>query len=776
MALRDVRPGDRLDVRRGEAVVCIPVYGARESFLECLTSVVRHTEAQTPILICDDATPDADLRAPIDSLLRNRDRPNVYYMRQTENVGFVKTVNAAMAATDPADVVVLNSDCVVGEGWLFSLRDAACSDARVATATALTNAGTIVSIPERNAPTPTLPEGWSADRMAEAVRAASLRLRPDLPTCVGHCVYIRRSAIDLVGLFDTAFSPGYEEEVDFSQRCVLRGLRHVLADDVFVLHRGAQSFGAGEDAARLRVDHHAIITQRYPYFDRWREAIARDEDSPLARALSVAARAIRPLTVTIDGRILRDSAVGSQVTALQTISALDAFTDCDLRVLVPEDVSEAVQDFLRRRPWIALITPTDLVRGVERTDIVHRPYQASSFDDLDVLRALGHRIVLTHLDSIALRNPGYFPSFDDWTGYWRLNLCALAAADRVIFLTKDAAADASALGIVNKERASVVAQDVEPTELNADRPSNRPPQTERLRERSFLLCLGTDFLHKNRIFAIRLLEALLEANTFDGDLVLAGPRMMWGTSADEEESYLLSRPTLVERITDLGTVDEATKAWLLHQAAAVVYPTTHEGFGLIPFEAARAGTPCLFASHTSLAETLPAEAALIQPWNATKSARRAAPVLVPGRPRDELVRTILDAGARFTRRAHAEGLEQVYHAALRSPPTETFWCAVAELQREVDLLRDKLRSLESDSLEFDRKPLRRPLRESLDQLAQHHRQVPYVIRRTAAAVRLAADRIRSIPGGIADQATPAQRPVRSPEQRSRPDGSTSDNP
>ena len=31
------------------------------------------------------------------------------------------------------------------------------------------------------------------------------RLRPDLPTCIGHCVYIRRSAIELVGEFDLEF-------------------------------------------------------------------------------------------------------------------------------------------------------------------------------------------------------------------------------------------------------------------------------------------------------------------------------------------------------------------------------------------------------------------------------------------------------------------------------------------------------------------------------------------------------------------------------------------
>ncbi len=60
---------------------------------------------------------------------------------------------------------------------------------------------------------------------------------------------MRRSALELVGDFDEAFAPGYEEEVDFSQRCIRHGLSHVLADDVFVLHYGGGSFrysGSGE--------------------------------------------------------------------------------------------------------------------------------------------------------------------------------------------------------------------------------------------------------------------------------------------------------------------------------------------------------------------------------------------------------------------------------------------------------------------------------------------------------------------------------------------------
>ena len=195
------------------------------------------------MLVADDASLDPACARLVEEVnAANPDRPPVAYHRQPENVGFVHNVNQALRMLAPADVIVLNSDCVVAKGWYEGMRRAAMSDTRVATVSSLTNHGTIVSVPERNRPAPSLPQNWSLDDAAAAVRASSPGLHPALPAAIGHCVYIRRRALDLVGPFDEAFAPGYEEEVDFSQRCTRQGLSHVLADDVLVLHHGSGSF------------------------------------------------------------------------------------------------------------------------------------------------------------------------------------------------------------------------------------------------------------------------------------------------------------------------------------------------------------------------------------------------------------------------------------------------------------------------------------------------------------------------------------------------------
>ena len=700
MPVHDLKIGENLGLGRGMALVCIPVYGAEELFAECLASVLAHTEPDVPVLICDDATPSQHIRPIIDETLASGDWAHtIYYLQQPWNVGFVANANAAMSVSAPGDLVLLNSDCVVSEGWLPSLRDAAYSESRVATATALTNAGTIVSIPHRNKPLLRLAEDAKVELMAAAVRSESLRLHPDLPTCIGHCVYIRRSAIELVGEFDLGFSPGYEEEVDFSQRCVLHGLRHVLADDVFVFHHHAASFGGEQAAARQRDQHHAIIRERYPYFDAWVHEVAEDERSPLARSLSISSIALRRMSVTIDGRCLTQSLTGTQLVTLGLLAALDRHTSLPLRLLVPDQVGPEADRFLDARPQIELVRPREVARGLEPTDIVHRPYQVTTAEDVEVLGAVGRRLVVTQLDNIALRNPGYFGDFAQWSAYRRLQYAVLAAADQVVFISRHGADDARELSLVPEARINVVPPALD-HKLGLEIAPAAPSGIGQIGDRPFLLCLGTDFLHKNRVFAIRLLKALHELGLFDGVLVFAGPKVAGGSSRVEEEAYLQRMPELANSVVDVGAVDEGGKWWLLERAAAVVYPSTYEGFGLTPFEAADAGTPCLFAAHSSLAEVLPERDALLAPWDERESARRVASVLLPGATRDQLIRSIRMAGTRFTSLSVARAMMAVYKKAVRSPNEGGLApsAELAHLRAERERLQAELGSIYDDPL------------------------------------------------------------------------------
>ncbi len=680
--------GETLEAARGEVIVCIPVYGAQELFSECLASVLAHTPRDVRVLIADDASHDPAIERLVTSLADagSLDDRDVSYLRQPENLGFPGNVNAAFAAAAPADVVVLNSDCVVAAGWLQGLRRAAYSDALVATASALTNHGTILSVPERNRPLPGLPQHQLPDQVAKAVLVQSMRLYPRLPTAIGHCMYVRRQALDLVGDFDLAFSPGYGEEVDFSQRCLLHGLVHVAADDVYVLHRSGGSFGEDGQENPVREAHEQIIDARYPYYQRAQTAAGQAQLGPLPRSLASARRAMTGLTATIDARCLGQVITGTQVHTLEVIRALSRTERVGLRVIVPPDIGSHAEEQLSNLDNVQLLPHTSVHPAMGKTDIVHRPYQVSNANDLLMLQCAGERTVITHQDLIAYRNPGYFPGFPQWEGYRRLTRQALACADRAVFFSHHAAGDAIREDLIEAERVRVVYIGVDHGGSEALPTPVAPRGAEALGERPMLLCLGTDFRHKNRVFALRLLESLRDVHGWDGALVLAGPRVSPGSSAGDEAVYLTSRPDLAERVVLLPAVSEAEKAWLLERCAAVVYPTTYEGFGLMPFEAAAHDRPCLFASHTALAETLPPETATLTPWDPAASARRAHHLLSSPEAAAAQVREIRQAGKRFSWQAAGESLAEVYWAAATSPTRAAsrmaFDGAQVELERD----------------------------------------------------------------------------------------------
>jgi glycosyltransferase involved in cell wall biosynthesis len=686
---------DALHFERGDVVVCVPVFNAAEQFARCLASVVRHATNDLAVLIADDASADPAIER-IARELGKRDGARILYERRPENLGFVRNLNTVFADVAPADVVILNSDCEVTQGWFEGLREAAYSDSRVATVSTLTNHGTIVSFPHRNNPQPSIPQDWTLDELAGAIRTGGTRMYPIIPTAIGHCVFIRRSALDLAGPFDEAFSPGYEEEVDFSQRCVVRGLVHLLADDVFVLHEGEGSFK--QSAARLMVDHHAIVKARYPYYDDWVTEVAHDEQSNLARSLAGALRALGSLSVTVDGRILTPFVTGTQIHALEVIASLATFSSILLRVVVPPDLGGYARELLAQLPRVSLISADEVVEGMESSDVFHRPFQVSSPRDLEIARILGRRLVVTHQDLIAYHNPGYFESFDLWVDHRRLTRNALAAADRVVFFSYHAARDAQHEQLVDDTQSRVVYIGTD-HRVSGLRPPPTPPRgSDDLVERDFLLCLGTDFHHKNRPFAARLLGALRRRHAWDGELVLAGPHVAEGSSAAAEALAVANDPDLHDRVRLLPAVTEGEKAWLVAHASAVVYPTIAEGFGLIPFEAADAGLPCLFASGTSLAEVLPSDIATLVPWDAEASADAVIGLLQDGQARSKHVKTLRMASARFTWRRTAQSLDQVYREAAASPTRHVTRMALDQLALDTRLteVRTELEEVRAD--------------------------------------------------------------------------------
>ncbi|MGH2874238.1 MAG: glycosyltransferase, partial [Solirubrobacteraceae bacterium] len=413
-------------------------------------------------------------------------------------------------------------------------------------------------------------------------------------------------------------------------------------------------------------------------------ACARATSTPLQGPAGAIAGAVRralgSLSVVIDARILAGPLNGTRVHVLELLAALAETRAVRLTAIVPRPLDDRTRALLERVEGIELRSLGD-GSPIPRTDVAHLPHQVGSAADLTVLGRLGERVIITQQDLIGYHSPSHFPSDGDWQRYRELTRRALAAADGVAFFSAHARAEALADGLVAADRAHVVPIGVDHT-LVATVSAQPPPGAQaRLGRAEAILCLGTDFGHKNRPFALRVV-AQLRALGWEGRLVFAGPHVEYGSTRVEEEATLARDPGLAEAVIDLGEVSDAGREWLYERASLVLCPTVREGFGLVPHEAAAHGVPCLWAPGTALAELLPREVAAIVPWDPEATAAAALTLLRERAAGAANVEAVRSAGDRLRWADTGRVLADVYAAVCERPPSPA-----ATLEREAGVMR-----------------------------------------------------------------------------------------
>ncbi|HEY1689707.1 MAG TPA: glycosyltransferase [Solirubrobacteraceae bacterium] len=385
--------------------------------------------------------------------------------------------------------------------------------------------------------------------------------------------------------------------------------------------------------------------------------------------------------MTIDGRSLTAAIGGTQTYVTDLIVALATNEQIALRVLIAADIPKQTDERLRDLA-IETITYEEAIARPVLSDVVHRPQQVFTVDDLRLLQLVGKRIVIGQQDLIAYHIPTYHKSADIWQRHRRATRLALEIADRVVFFSTHAMHDAIAENLVSHDRCEVVG-------LGVDQPGNdgghvraqTMPIEGISEDEPLLVCLGADYAHKNRPFAIALVAALARRHGWRGRLVLAGGHVTHGSSADEERILLKQDPLAAELVIDVGQISEQQRAWLLEHASAIVYPTIYEGFGLLPFEAQAFGLPCIFAAQTSLKEHLE-QAATIVPWNPDLSADTAIALLQSGPQREHHMRLLAQAAERYRWHKVVEQLLCCYRKALADSPRSVAPYAWQDLEQE----------------------------------------------------------------------------------------------
>ena len=377
------------------------------------------------------------------------------------------------------------------------------------------------------------------------------------------------------------------------------------------------------------------------------------------------------LDIVIDGRRVRDFGIGTYIRSL--VHALSRI-DTDNRYTVVTGPGEA-------RAW-----------GELPANVRLAPYSGDDHAYADhllfplFLRRLKPDLVHIPLNRVPLLMPRpYVVTIHDMVNlfYNEEKISAahmslrryrfrrgLTRASRVIAVSEATKRDVENLLGVPPGRITRVYNAPDPAFLGRDRADGeaaRRLMMERYQiDQPFLLYAGAIRHHKNiprLVEAFAVLREQLANHPVYGDLrlVIIGDTI----SRYPAVRQAMMKSKVEQAVRFLGFVPFETLRCFYEAAAAFVFPSRHEGFGLPPLEAMACGTPVVTSNVSSLPEVAGDAAMLVNPGNVFDIARGIRDVLTDEPLRAELVRRGHVQAARFNWERSAREVLDIYEDVAR---------------------------------------------------------------------------------------------------------------
>jgi GT2 family glycosyltransferase len=224
--------------------ILIPVYNELPYTVDCISSILDSSpDVSYEVVIADDASTDAvvqDLRRI----------PNIKYLRQASNAGFLRNCNSAFHSCKGRYILLLNNDTQLLPGALDALVEVLESDCNVAAVG-----------PKMLYPNGRLQEaGCSVDRDGVSTMVglfanpgeAAYNYTRDVHYCSGAGLLVRRSELG-DELFDETFIPAYCEDTDLCLRLLSNGRRVVYCPKAEIVHHLSVSTNKQSASRRLQL-------------------------------------------------------------------------------------------------------------------------------------------------------------------------------------------------------------------------------------------------------------------------------------------------------------------------------------------------------------------------------------------------------------------------------------------------------------------------------------------------------------------------------------------
>lgn len=273
--------------RQHAVTIILPVSGGLKHLNRVLSDLESHTDMPSHVLLIQDGPPDARLTNILEAFVNlertERNLTAELLRNGPAKQGFVDAVNLGIprALEIGSHVILLNKDVLLPKNWTSRLLQPILLDSNIASVTPMSNDATIFSVPVVGRKV-TLECG----DVELLDRAAQKWSRPDnavrAPTGVGFCMAMNINFLRRIPAFDTIFSPGYGEEVDWCRRAKMLGGGNVGLPSLFVGHVGGGTFGVLQKKLLIR-NHSKTISTRYPEFDEEVQLFIRSDPMALSR-------------------------------------------------------------------------------------------------------------------------------------------------------------------------------------------------------------------------------------------------------------------------------------------------------------------------------------------------------------------------------------------------------------------------------------------------------------------------------------------------------------
>lgn len=235
--------------------IVIPVFN--QSFLtdRCLSCLLENTEIARELIVVDNHSADGtpQLLARFESRFREKGW-SFQVIRNEENRGFGRAVNQGIRAATGENVVVLNNDTWLMQGW----------DAVLSRRQRELGADMIGPVADET-PYDSVETPRRLDRLARRNRGKSAR------EWMSILMYFPRKTLDSIGLFDERYFVTFEDR-DLRERMDRAGMRYYQTADCWIWHFSKGTRGQTPMPSNYELEGLRLFREKWGFDPRLQEA------------------------------------------------------------------------------------------------------------------------------------------------------------------------------------------------------------------------------------------------------------------------------------------------------------------------------------------------------------------------------------------------------------------------------------------------------------------------------------------------------------------------